>query len=294
MNGTPMANSSTTCLRPVTLSSSVMTPPSITMLFSEKRGRPSSGLGGSSGLGAVISATRCCTSEKLKRVTSSRTIDSVGERRVKRSTTGANQNSEVQAALTSSSEAVNRGVCEPGCATARSCARTVRVKGLKVILPTATSRPSILATSWVSTLCSTLGTCQAAMPQRISAVATTPKRILPKRRVNRNLGIRKGIVRLLVRIEGHYRVLRTNWGGFLQRAIAAAAPQAQMPPQGHESTQATVSAASLRGLKAGPRARRPGQEGRAYLSSKRGGWRLVYHRRISGPPRPAGTALFNH
>ncbi|KAG0771405.1 hypothetical protein G6F22_016503 [Rhizopus arrhizus] len=60
MNGTPTPSSSTTCLRPVTLSSSVMLPPSITMLFREKRGRPSSGLGGSSGLAADISATRCC------------------------------------------------------------------------------------------------------------------------------------------------------------------------------------------------------------------------------------------
>ena len=293
MNGTPMANSSTTCLRPVTLSSSVMTPPSITMLFSEKRGRPSSALGGSSGLGAVISATRCCTSEKLKRVTSSRTSDSVGERSVKRSTTGANQNSEVQAALTFSSEVVNRGVCEPGCATARSCARTVRVKGLKVILPTATSRPSILATSWVSTLCSTLGTCQAAMPQRISAVATTPKRILPKRRVNRNLGIRKGIVRLLVRIEGHYRVLRANWGAFCNAASHRGATSANAPA-GARKREPGQRGGPWRGLKTGRRERRQGHGGRAYLSSKRGGRRLVYHRRISGPPRPAGTALFNH
>lgn len=126
MNGTPTASSSITCLRPVTLSSRVTTPPSITMLFREKRGRPSSGLGGSSGLAAVISATRCCTSEKLKRVTSSRTIDRVGERKVKRSTTGANQNSEVQAALTSTSAAVSSGVCEPGCATARSRAHGQR------------------------------------------------------------------------------------------------------------------------------------------------------------------------
>ncbi|CUJ25550.1 Uncharacterised protein [Achromobacter xylosoxidans] len=232
MNGTPTASSSITCLRPVTLSSRVTTPPSITMLFREKRGRPSSGLGGSSGLVAVISATRCCTSEKLKRVTSSRTIDRVGERKVKRSTTGANQNSEVQAALTSTSAAVSSGVCEPGCATARSRARTVSVKGLKVILPTATSRPSIFATSWVSTLCSTLGTCQAAMPQRINAVATTPKRILPKRRVNRNLGIRKGIVRLLVRIEGHYRVLRANWGAFCAAPLRPRRQKRKCPRRG--------------------------------------------------------------
>ncbi|MNS86929.1 hypothetical protein D3C72_1208480 [compost metagenome] len=193
MNGTPRPNSSTTCLRPVTLSSSVMDPPSMTILFSEKRGRPASGSGGASGLAAAMSATRCWMSEKLKRVTSSRTMAMLGSRSVSRSTTGANQNRELQAALAYSSVNVSSGVCEPGCATARSRARTVRVKGLKLILPTETSRPIILATSVVSTLCKTFGTCQAAMPQRISANATMPSRILPARRVNRNLGRRKGI-----------------------------------------------------------------------------------------------------
>ena len=128
MNGTPSVNSSTTCLRPVTLSSSVTEPPSMRMLLSEKRGGPSSGLGGSSGLAALISATRCCTSEKLKRVTSSRTMAIFGSRSVSRSTTGANQNSELQAALASSSASVSSGVSDPGCAIARSLARTVRVK----------------------------------------------------------------------------------------------------------------------------------------------------------------------
>jgi hypothetical protein len=75
-----------------------------------------------------------------------------------------------------------------------------------------------------------LGTCHAATPHRISATATTPKRILPKRRVNRNLGIRKGITRLLIRIEGHYRVLRANVGCFLRPV-----PKSKMPPQGHEN-----------------------------------------------------------
>ena len=207
MNGTPTASSSTTCLRPVTLSSSVMVPPSITMLFSEKRGRPSSGLGGSAGLAADNSSMRWEISEKLKRVTSSRTTLMVGWRSVRRSTTGANQNSELQAALASSSASVSSGVGEPGWATARSRARRVSVKGLKLILPTETSRPIILDTSSVRTLCSTLGTCQAATPNRISTNATMPTRILPARRVSRSFGIRTGIESLLIRVEGDYRAL---------------------------------------------------------------------------------------
>ncbi|MNU67901.1 hypothetical protein D3C71_572580 [compost metagenome] len=221
MNGTPTPSSSTTCLRPVTLSSSVMVPPSITMLLSEKRGSPSSGLGGSSGLAAVNSATRCSISEKLKRVTSSRTMAMLGWRRVSRSTTGANQNSEVHAALASSSASVISGVGEPGWATARSRARTVSVKGLNVILPTETSRPIILETSWVRTSCRTFGTCQAATPHSISKNARMPRRILPARRVNRSLGMRTGIAGLLITDEGHFSVLPLTTGAIIAPPFTA-------------------------------------------------------------------------
>ena len=137
-----------------------------------------------------------------------------GSRSVSRSTTGANQNNELQAALASSSASVSSGVSDPGCAIARSLARTVRVKGLKLILPTETSRPSILETSSVRTERSTLGTCQAATPHSSSATATMDKRILPTRRVNLNFGIRMGIASLLVRqIVGTGRASGTCFAG---------------------------------------------------------------------------------
>ncbi|CPJ00632.1 Uncharacterised protein [Bordetella pertussis] len=201
MNGTPRAISSMRCWRPDTLSSSVISPPSSTMLFSEKRGGPDSG-SGSGGDCAAMSATFFWMSEKLKRVTSSRTSATLGWRTTSESTTGANQNSDIQDALTSSSATCSSGAAPSGCASARSWARRVSVNGLKRILPTLTSRPSMAETSCVSAPRTMRGTCHAARPASSSTTSTVARRTFTVRRGSLTPGIRTGIGQLPTRIGG--------------------------------------------------------------------------------------------